>query len=110
MSGWLDSPGLMPIGGEDTNKRLRRERLAAARSRGTHTKAEWAAVLAEVDGECVRCGVACERLQKDHIVPIYQGGSDGLDNLQPVCARCNAQKGPETTNWLSRWRERRGTA
>jgi len=38
---------------------------------------------------------------KDHIVPIYRGGSDGLENLQPLCRECNTQKGPEVFNWAA---------
>ncbi len=54
---------------------------------------------------CVRCGDHGQT--KDHIVPIYQGGSDGLDNLQPLCLRCNAAKGPEAIDHrlpdVARW-------
>lgn len=32
-------------------------------------------------------------LTKDHIVPKSKGGADHVDNLQPMCAECNARKG-----------------
>lgn len=32
-------------------------------------------------------------MTKDHIVPKSAGGKDFLGNLQPMCARCNTQKG-----------------
>jgi 5-methylcytosine-specific restriction endonuclease McrA len=44
-------------------------------------------------------------LERDHIVPIYQGGSDAITNIQPLCKRCNCAKGPETTDWAQRRRE-----
>lgn len=47
---------------------------------------------------CVRCegmsGLA--NVERDHIIPSYQGGIDEITNYQPLCAKCNASKGPET--------------
>lgn len=76
------------------NAKLRSERMAAARAKGTHTKEEWADLVAACGNKCVRCG-ADGNVVKDHVVPVYQGGSDGIDNLQPLCVRCNGAKGPE---------------
>lgn len=76
---------------------LRSERLAEARRKGTHTAEEWAALVAFCGGSCVRCG-SSERIVKDHITPIYQGGSDAIDNLQPLCGSCNSSKGPDATD------------
>lgn len=28
-------------------------------------------------------------MTKDHIIPKFQGGKDDLENLQPMCSRCN---------------------
>jgi len=39
---------------------------------------------------CNRSGVD---LEVDHIVPVSQGGSDRLDNLQTLCRDCNRGKG-----------------
>lgn len=85
---------------------IRAKRLAAARALGTHTAEEWAALVAKFGGRCVRCTIA-GRVEKDHIRPLYQGGSDAIDNLQPLCPRCNSSKGPETTNWAA-YRETHG--
>ena len=84
---------------EVLRRRKRRDRLRAARNRGTHTDAEWRSLLAEFGGRCVRCGREGLRLVKDHIVPIYRGGSDAIGNLQPMCDACNCSKGPEQVNW-----------
>ena len=77
----------------------RRERLRAARECGRHTAAEWRALVARFGGRCVRCGREGMRLVRDHIVPIFLGGSDGIENIQPLCDACNCSKGPERTNW-----------
>ena len=82
-----------------TNKSLiRSSRITASRALGTHTNQEWENLKAEF-GRCVRCWEVTTRLQKDHIVPIYRGGSDSIENIQPLCLPCNSSKGPESTNW-----------
>ncbi len=89
------------------NRLLRHERLSEARKLGTHTKEEWVSLLDVCDHACVRCGDEPERLVKDHITPIYQGGSDSIANLQPLCSSCNLSKGPEKTDFRqSDWREK----
>ena len=47
---------------------------------------------------CVRCRgeSGLERVERDHIIPSYKGGLDEPSNYQPLCARCNASKGPES--------------
>lgn len=83
------------------NAQLRRQRMAAAIAKGTHTKDEWRRLLAAVNGRCVRCQAPSDRLCKDHIIPIYQGGSNSIRNVQPLCPRCNASKGPEAIDHRS---------
>lgn len=91
--------------GESGAAATRSQRLAAARAIATHTKAEWLALVDACGNACVRCGGA--GVVKDHITPIYQGGSDGIDNLQPLCQSCNSSKGPENKDFRPEdWRER----
>lgn len=46
----------------------------------------------ERDGfKCVYCG-AKELLEIDHIVPLVQGGSSLVENLQALCHQCNVGK------------------
>lgn len=47
-------------------------------------------------------------VQKDHVRPLHLADKDGLvtdgvENLQPLCAACNAEKGSETIDWLAEW-------
>lgn len=84
------------------NSRRRRRRLERAREKGTHTGEQWESLCEWAGGCCVRCGDCRYPVEKDHIKPLYQGGSDAIDNLQPLCARCNASKGPESINWILR--------
>ena len=80
-----------------TNQRS--ERLRRARERGTHTVQEWALLRIATGEVCPRCKNSEYRHELDHIVPIYQDGSDLLENIQPLCARCNSSKGPESIDY-----------
>jgi uncharacterized protein YdaU (DUF1376 family) len=90
----------------------RSERLTNARRLASHTKEEWNALVEICEYRCVRCNTEPEAgVCKDHIKPIYQGGSDGVENLQPLCKSCNSAKGSDTTDhrrpdWLERLAER----
>lgn len=74
------------------HRRARSERLAAARQLGRHTLNQWLLLLDVCEHVCVRCH-AEGRLEKDHIVPLAWGGSDCIENIQPLCASCNSSKG-----------------
>ena len=85
--------------------KLRSERLAASRELATHSKREWFAISLLFPW-CVRCGDREADLEKDHIIPICHGGSDGIENLQPLCGRCNSAKMDMVDHRPADWRER----
>ena len=80
------------------NIKKRAERMAAARARGTHTGIEWKALLLFCGNKCAKCGAA-EKVTRDHIRPIYQGGTDSISNIQPLCPSCNYAKGPSSEDF-----------
>lgn len=45
---------------------------------------------------CAQCGAEPVTgrggLELDHIIPVAEGGTDGLDNLQWLCPSCHAEK------------------
>lgn len=69
----------------------RQERIEKARAIATHTKEQWQALVAFCGGRCLCCG-SVGPITKDHVVPVSSGGSDGIDNLQPLCTACNSGK------------------
>lgn len=92
----------------DEGHKTRSQRLIAARKLGTHTQAEWCQLVSICGSRCVKCGKEND-LVKDHVKPIYQGGSDSIENLQPLCGTCNRSKGPDNkdyrpTDWQKRLR------
>lgn len=45
---------------------------------------------------CKFCGTT-SFLSIDHIIPVRQGGTNDISNLQPLCVPCNSQKGGRIT-------------
>lgn len=82
----------------------RSARLSAAREKGSHTAKEWEEMKDFFKG-CVICGKSDDevKLTKDHIIPIYQGGSDAISNIQPLCSSCNSRKGPDNHDYRLDW-------
>jgi 5-methylcytosine-specific restriction endonuclease McrA len=59
---------------------------------GTYSIAEWRALLKKYAYRCLCCGYE-GILTVDHIIPLALGGSNSIDNIQPLCFNCNARKG-----------------
>lgn len=55
------------------------------------TPHEWVTLLARYNGGCAKCG-STDNVAADHIVPLSQGGTNTIDNIQPLCKSCNSQK------------------
>lgn len=51
-------------------------------------------------GRCLSCG-AHEELTVDHIRPLGRGGSNAIENIQPLCAACNNAKGHRVMDYRS---------
>lgn len=75
--------------------------LAEARERGTHTEAEWEALVRNHSGTCRHCGVRLNAYNgtQDHIVALARGGSDAIDNLDYICWQCNQGKWAKGEEW-----------
>lgn len=63
--------------------------------RTLRSKVNKALLLKAYRNRCAICGCSLEgkTVHFDHIVPWSKGGRTTFDNLQPVCAPCNLQKG-----------------
>lgn len=75
--------------------------MSNAKSISDHTREEWLEMLDFFEHTCVKClgESGLINVEKDHIIPLYLGGSNGLDNIQPLCAKCNSSKGAETLDF-----------
>lgn len=59
---------------------------------GSFTPDEWQTLCRKYDFTCLRCGEKGGYLSPDHIIPIGDGGTNSIDNIQPLCQNCNSYK------------------
>ena len=85
------------------NMNLRRARKHHAG--GSHTIKEWDDLKAAYNFTCLCCGRREPEIEltRDHVVPLTKGGSDSIDNIQPLCARCNSKKSTKTIDYRTNW-------
>lgn len=58
---------------------------------GSHTFEQWNELKEKHHFKCVICGEK-KPLTKDHIKPLSLGGTDNIENIQPLCRNCNSKK------------------
>lgn len=59
---------------------------------GAYTAAEWQALCRYYKNCCLACGRNDVKLTADHVIPLAQGGSNDISNIQPLCLSCNSHK------------------
>ena len=98
LSGLINTKGkLNPRwkGGYENRLRLnRKRRIQKLGNGGFHTLGEWELLKKQYDHTCPSCGKSEPKitLSEDHIIPLSKGGSDNIENIQPLCRSCNSRK------------------
>lgn len=77
-------------------------RVAKLRAEGFHTLDEWNTLKEICNWTCQDCRRSEPDIQltRDHIVPLTKGGTDFIENIQPLCGSCNSKKQNKTINFM----------
>lgn len=61
---------------------------------GSHSFEDWINLKNKKENKCLRCGKSEPevKLTGDHIIPISKRGTDYIENIQPLCIKCNQIK------------------
>lgn len=70
---------------------MRLNKAARRGAPGSYTREQWESLLARYNGGCAYCG-STRKMHADHIVPVSKGGSNCIENIQPLCVHCNTSK------------------
>lgn len=86
---------------ENKDKRSEYDKKRRARKSGAeghHSVQEFRKLCTLYDNVCLCCGEV-KPLTADHVVPLSQGGSDYIENIQPLCSLCNSTKSTKTIDY-----------
>jgi 5-methylcytosine-specific restriction endonuclease McrA len=87
----------------------RKRRAAKRASPGNFTAKEFEDLCDSYGNRCLCCGVTGVVLEADHVVPLSRGGSDGIENIQPLCGTCNRSKFVKMVDYRAGGQARPGT-
>ena len=62
-------------------------------NRPSKRKGRFARMIRAYNSMCLRCGAYGVPLTADHVIPFSRGGSNRMENIQPLCKSCNEAKG-----------------
>ena len=86
------------------NGREDRRKARLRQNGGLHSRGEWETLKAQYNWTCPSCHRSEPEIQltKDHIISVFNGGSDNIENIQPLCKSCNSSKRSKNIRYLGR--------
>jgi 5-methylcytosine-specific restriction endonuclease McrA len=72
----------------------KRSKLRKLANGGSHTFGDWENLKVQYNWTCPSCHKKEPeiKLTEDHVIPSSKGGSDNIENIQPLCKSCNSHK------------------
>ena len=96
---------------EQNAQNFNNRRARILQAGGSFTTKEWVELCAYYEFTCLCCG-RCEpeiKLTADHVIPLSKGGTNSIDNIQPLCQSCNSSKYRSIIDYrVNRDKERQG--
>lgn len=74
-------------------------RALKAQAEGRYTQQEFVDLCHHYGDRCLACGDEEAALTADHVVPLSKKGSNGIENIQPLCQSCNSKKGTRVIDY-----------
>ena len=72
---------------------------------GEFTSRDWKKLCKQYNYTCLCCGRREPeiKLTVDHVIPLSIGGTNSIDNIQPLCQSCNSSKGITIVDYRVNW-------
>lgn len=68
---------------------------------GSYTWKDWLELKKKYNYHCLNCKKQEPQIKlvRDHVIPVIKGGSNNINNIQPLCEHCNATKHTTITDF-----------